>query len=270
MTDLIVLLHGSANGSYSFRSVQQALASTGARVVAPDMLGYGSAPPPSAGWSLAEETEHLQRSVDDVHSGTVHLVAHSLGATFALYLLRALGPRATRMTLIDPVIVSVLRETGEEDGYAEMEAQYQRFMGLLADPGAAARAFVEHWSGTGSWERIGEKARGVITALVPKIRLEMIAARSDTTTLQALVKSPPPTTILVGERTRIAPRAVARQLARAFHGSIIVVPGAGHMIPLTHAAAVVDAVRAADHGAEASNVADERKVDTSWESSTGK
>jgi len=77
-----------------------------------------------------------------------------------------------------------------------MEEQYQRFMGLLPDPAAAARAFVEHWSGTGSWERIGDKARAAITALVPKMRLEMIAARSDTTKLQDL-SSRPPTAILV-------------------------------------------------------------------------
>jgi|GEM_PF-1831987 len=270
MSDLIVLLHGSANGSYSWGPVQSALAATGAKVLAPDMLGYGNAPPPSESWSVAEETEHLQHSVDHAHGGTVHLVAHSLGSMFGLYLLRALGPRVTRITLIDPVIVSVLRETGENEGSAEMEAQYQRFMGLLADPAAAAGAFVEHWSGMGSWEKIGERARGVITALVPKIRLEMIAARSDTTTLQALVKSPPPTTILVGERTRIAPRAVARQLARAFDASTIVVPGAGHMIPLTHAGAVVNAVRAAEPNSEAANVNDNRKADRSWESSMGK
>ena len=267
MSDLIVLLHGSANGSYSWGPVQSALVSRGATVVAPDMLGYGNAPPPSERWSLEEETEHLQCSVNHAHNGTVHLVAHSLGATFGFYLLRALGLRVTRMMLIDPVIVSVLRETGENDGYAEMEAQYQRFMGLLADPTAAARAFVEHWSGVGSWERIGEKARVVITALVPKIRLEMVAARSDTTALQALVKSPPPTTILVGERTRIAPRAVAGQLTRAFDASTIVVPGAGHMIPLTHAAVVVDAVLAAEASAEAGTSTTPEKVERSWESS---
>src|SRR5260370_6257257 len=192
MSDLIVLLHGSANGSYSWGPVQSALVSRGATVVAPDMLGYGNAPPPSERWSLAEETEHLQCSVNHAHNGTVHLVAHSLGATFGFYLLRALGLRVTRMTLTDPVIVSVLRETGANDGYAEMEAQYQRFMGLLADPTAAARAFVEHWSGVGSWEKIGEKARVVITPLVPKIRPEMIPARSAPTALQALVKPPPP------------------------------------------------------------------------------
>jgi len=53
----------------------------------------------------------------------MHLVAHSLGAMFGCYLLGALGPRVTRLTLVDPVIVSVLRETGENEGYAEMEAQ---------------------------------------------------------------------------------------------------------------------------------------------------
>jgi len=72
----------------------------------------------------------------------------------------------------------------------------------------------------------------------------MIAARSDTTKLQDLVESPPPTAILVGERTRIAPRATARQLARAFNAATTVVPGAGHMIPLTHPAAVVAAILA--------------------------
>ncbi len=249
MRDAIVLLHGSANGSYSWGPIQRALASTGAKVVAPDMLGYGNAPPPSEAWSIGEETEHLQRSLEHVHN-TLHLVAHSLGAMFGLYLLRALGPRVTRLTLIDPVIVSVLRETGEADAYAEMEAQYQRFMGRLPDQTAAARTFVEHWSGAGSWEALGEKARAVITGLVPKIRLEMIAARSDTTQLKALVKSRPLTTILVGERTRIAPRAVARQLAGEFNAATIVVPGASHMIPLTHPAAVVDALRSAEPSAE--------------------
>jgi pimeloyl-ACP methyl ester carboxylesterase len=112
-------------------------------VVAPDMLGYGHAHPPSEVWNLDEETEHLKRSLEPVHGEPIHLVAHSLGTTFGLYLLRALGPRVARMTLIDPVVVSVLRDTGEDDGYAEMEEQYQRFMGLLPDPAAAARAFVE-------------------------------------------------------------------------------------------------------------------------------
>src|SRR5215475_2730497 len=200
MGDVIVLLQGSANGSYSWGPVQRALISAGERVVAPDMLGYGKAPPPSGAWSIDEETEHLRRSLEPAPGDGLHLVAHSLGSMFGLYLLRALGPRVTRLTLIDPVLVSVLREMGEADAFAEIEAQYQRFMGCLPDAAGAARAFVEHWSGPGSWDAIGDGARAAIAALVPKVRLEMIAARSDTTPLAALARSRPPTTILLGEQ----------------------------------------------------------------------
>jgi pimeloyl-ACP methyl ester carboxylesterase len=49
--------------------------------------------------------------------------------------------------------------------------------------------------------------------------------------------------VALGERTLFAPRAVAPQLAPALEATTVVVPGAAHMIPLTHPQAVVDAVR---------------------------
>jgi pimeloyl-ACP methyl ester carboxylesterase len=63
--------------------------------------------------------------LDRPGSGTIHLVTHSLGSLIGLHLRRALGSRVTRMTLIEPIIVSVLRERGEDAAYAEMEEQYQ-------------------------------------------------------------------------------------------------------------------------------------------------
>ncbi|HWO00053.1 MAG TPA: alpha/beta fold hydrolase [Blastocatellia bacterium] len=243
MDNVIILLHGSANGSYSWRQVKSALRSQGLDVFAPDMLGYGKAPAPSGAYSIQEEVAHLQGELDLRGVGSMHLVAHSLGSMIGLHLRRVLGARVTRMTLIEPVVVSVLRQQAEEVGYAEMEAQYQRFMHSLPDETKAARTFVEHWSGKGVWDSIGERARSVITSLVPKVRLEMIAARSDTTRLADFAESPPPTTILVGEKTLAAPFATVRQLAPAFRAATLVVLGAAHMIPLTHATAVVDAVR---------------------------
>ncbi len=71
----------------------------------------------------------------------------------------------------------------------------------------------------------------------------MTATRSDTAKLAWLAESPPPTTILVGEQTLLAPRAVARLLGPAFAATTVVVCGAAHMIPITHPQAVVDAVR---------------------------
>jgi len=240
--ELIILLHGSANGAHSWGSVAQGLESAGRRVAAPDMLGYGSAPSPSESWSYSEEVQHLRSAIAASGDGPIHLVAHSMGATFALHLLRAMGSGVRRLTLVDPVLVSLLRELGETEAYSAMEAAYQGFIASLPNPSAAARMFVDYWNGPGTWDRLAEKARQSVTASVPKVRLELVAARADTTSLGEFVATKPPTTILVGERTREGPRAAARQLARALPARVVVVPQAGHMIPLTHAKAVVDAV----------------------------
>src|SRR2546425_8016320 len=245
MSDTIVLLHGSATGSSSWDPVAGSLVSSGASVFAPDMLGYGQSPAPTSAYGIEEEVAHLVRLLDLQHVGALHLVTHSLGALIGLHLRRALGARVTEMTLIDPVVVSVLRERREDAAYAEMEEQYQRFMSLSADPEAAAHFFVDHWSGAGAWDSMGKRGRAMVTSLVPTLRLEMSATRSDMATLAWLAESPPPTTILVGERTLLAPRAAARILGAALRATTVVVPGAVHMIPITHPAAVVDAVRRA-------------------------
>ena len=255
MTDTIVLLHGGATGSSAWNLVARALVSSRASVVAPDMLGYGASPPPTGSYGIAEEVAHLTRLLGlQPHSchgiihavgfgGTFHLVTYSLGSLIGLHLRRALGARVRRMTLVDPVVVSVLRECGEDDAYAEMEEQYQRFMSLSADHEAAGRYFVDHWNGAGAWASMGSRGRAMVTSLVPTLRLEMTAARGDPATLAWLTESPPPTTILVGERTLLAPRAACRLLGAALEARTIVVPGAAHMIPLTHPEAIVDAVR---------------------------
>jgi len=206
------------------------------------MLGYGQEPEPSATWNIAEEVTHLLGRIDAQGIERLHLVAHSLGSMFAMHLRLALGPRVTRMTLVDPVHMAVLREHGETDAAAEMEDQYKYFVRLLPDQDAAARAFTDHWNGAGAWDAVGERARQKMAALVPRVLLEMNATRTDHTPVAVLAANPPRTTILVGERTKVAPPATAKHLAKAFGADIILVPGAGHMIPLSHPAAICDAV----------------------------
>jgi pimeloyl-ACP methyl ester carboxylesterase len=207
------------------------------------MLGYGRSPAPSSSYGIEEEVAHLSRLLDLQNIGTLHLVSHSLGSMIGLHLRRALGDRVTRMTLIEAVLISILRECREDAAFSEMEEQYQRFMSLSGDHEAAAQFFVDHWSGPGAWDSIGRRGHAMVTALVPKLRLDMVAARSDPATLAWLSESPPPTTILIGEKTLLAPRAVARLLGTALGASTIVVPGAAHMIPITHPKAVIDAIR---------------------------
>lgn len=240
----IVLLHGSANGAYSWGPVQKALAPLlppSTHVFAPDMLGYGKAPIASPHYDLAEEVAHLAQTIEGACPGPFHLVAHSLGSMFALHLRRvpALEARIETLTLLDPVLVSVLRETNETEAYTEMETLYHRAM--HEEPGAPPRShvtiakdFVEHWGGRHAWSGIGDKARSLITSLVPKVRQEIAVARADETPIAWFVENAPKTHVYVGEHTRLAPRRGAFQIARAFGTSLREVPEAGHMLPLTH------------------------------------
>ena len=91
MTDTIVLLHGGATGAASWNPVARSLVSSGASVFAPDMLGYGQSPAPTASYAIAEEVAHLTRLLGlqprsfngTVYAaglgGTFHLVTHLLG-----------------------------------------------------------------------------------------------------------------------------------------------------------------------------------------------
>jgi pimeloyl-ACP methyl ester carboxylesterase len=205
------------------------------------MLGYGAAPKPSASWCLAEEVDYLVRMINQQDFGRLHLVTHSLGTFFGLHLRLALRERVSRLTIVDPLLISVLREFDESAALAETESVYQAFLKCLPDTAAAARLFVNYWNGEGAWDSIGGRARAVIAALVPKVGLEMSSARADVTPLEALAISAPPTTVLCGEKTKLAPRAVAAHVGGAFNASLVEVPGAGHMIPLTHPDAVVSA-----------------------------
>lgn len=239
--DHVVLLHGSANGAFGWKAAVDGLTVAGVAALAPDMLGYGRSPPAGVDYGIAAEVLHLQGLVDRAAPGPIHLVTHSLGTMFGLHLRRLLGPRVRRLTLVDPIVVSVLREPGEAAALAEMDAIFHRVRDAGSDADAA-RIFVDHWNGAGSYAALGERARAVITGLMPKVRLEMSETRDDRTPLRELAAAPPRTRILVGGATLPAAVATARQLARAFDGDRRVIPGAGHMLPITHPKAVIDAI----------------------------
>ena len=107
--------------------------------------------------------------------------------------------------------------------------------GVLESSQLASMHLVAHSLGS----MLGLHLRRALGAPVVKMTL----IDPDSTGLADFAESPPPTTILVGEKTPAAPFATARQLAPAFRAATLVVLGAAHMIPLTHPAAVVHAVR---------------------------
>ncbi len=129
----IVLLHGSATGSTSWVPVRTGLEAFGARVVVPDMLGYGRSPPPSEAWQPKDEVAHLRGWLDMQGVGAFHFVTHSILAFFGLHLRLAVGSRVARFTLVYPVVVSVLRVPGEENALREVQTLSDQFMRAFPD-----------------------------------------------------------------------------------------------------------------------------------------
>ena len=118
-------------------------------------------------------------------------------------------------------------------------------VGPTTDPAAATwpRMAVQ-WLRTASHERLWEagvlgpqyRATGVRSML-----RGMDAMRHYRTDI-GLAAARPPTRIVRGSHDRIAPEAWCDDLARSCGASVLTVAGAGHMVPLTHPQAVVDAI----------------------------
>jgi pimeloyl-ACP methyl ester carboxylesterase len=118
-------------------------------------------------------------------------------------------------------------------------------IGSVTDPRAATWArMLSQWVRTATHEKAGEAK-----TLVPQYRrtgiLSMLrgmnAVRAFRTDL-ALAQLDVPVEVLRGQRDRIAPEDWSTSLSRAAGGRMTTVASAAHMVPITHAAAVVTAI----------------------------
>jgi pimeloyl-ACP methyl ester carboxylesterase len=135
------------------------------------------------------------------------------------------------------VVVEAARHTGVVRGLV--------LVGPTTDPAAATwPRMVMQWLRTASHERLWE-----VGVLTPQYRSTGVASmvrgmdqmRRYRTDL-GLAQASPPTRIIHGAYDRIASERWCAHLAEASTASVTAVPGASHMVPLTHPQAVVDAV----------------------------
>ncbi len=92
----VVLLHGEPTWSYLWRSVIPVLAAAGARVIAPDLIGFGRSDKPAdvADHSYARHVEWVRRALfDALDLREAILVGHDWGGLIGLRLLAEHGAR---------------------------------------------------------------------------------------------------------------------------------------------------------------------------------
>lgn len=98
-----VLLHGFPGGAEDWRAVADRLAATGARVLVPDLLGFGASPRPTAFddlWADAQ-AEALAAEMDALDIRAAVVVGHDYGGPVSIALAERRPDLVAALTLID-------------------------------------------------------------------------------------------------------------------------------------------------------------------------
>ena len=244
-----MFLHSTGTFPSMWQSVPAA-ALGGRRSIAPANLGYPPNPPVPRGQRVTvdDEVAHLLTVVPS-HAEGVHLVAHSYGGLVALRMLTPLGARVASAVLYEPVLFGTLARSAAGDVDPEAVAEAQTFFedpSFLRDEARGGGAdwlevFVDYWNRPGAWSKIPPPVRQALEAVGWKMFQEVLACFAETTPFDAW-PLPAACTIVCGERSPRASRAMARSLASRPGVRLVELAGAGHMAPLTHPAAVHGAI----------------------------
>jgi pimeloyl-ACP methyl ester carboxylesterase len=249
----VVLLHSGGLSGRQWRRLRDLL-SPDRRVIVPDLLGYGASSPWPVGEPFAMEQDlEALRALLDHAGGPAHLVGHSYGGLLALKLAIERPAAARSLALYEPVAFGLLDRAADADAWALLEA-----IPLAYDatgPGGVDEAwlssFVGWWNGSGAWASLGAEAKAGFRATGWKVFSEVSSLMADRTPREAYAAVTAPALLMGGERSPMPAGRVLERLAAALpratrHGF----PGFGHMAPVSHAAAVNEAIAA--HVARAS------------------
>lgn len=214
--------------------------------IAFDLPGHGKSDPwvaegaaPGAYQTLATRiaASFIERPLD--------LIGHSFGASVALRIAVA-APEAVRsLTLIEPVLFAAAKDSPE---WAELRPHQDHLDALLAD-GAdeeAARRFVRDWGAGAPWDTIPDRHRARFIAQMPIVANVTPANFEDPGQIcrpGGIEAIDAPVMLIHGDQSPpISARVCEALAARMADVGTACVPGAGHMLPLTHTRQVTELI----------------------------
>lgn len=235
----VIALHCSGADGGVWRKLAYALGPW-FEVIAPSFMGCAD----RGNWTgerafcLADEAQPIIELIDELN-GRVHLVGHSYGGGVALKIASARPSSIASLTLYEPSAFHILGQIGArgEAALAEIEAVASAIVDGLVS-GAyqeAGERFVDYWNGAGSWSDMRPSVRDALVRWLPKAALDFRALINETTPLASYGRIACAVHLIRGQYARGPSRLIVDELARVFpHVTRDVVPGAGHMGPLTH------------------------------------
>lgn len=234
----LVLLHASGMSSAQFGRLRRE-AATSFTVTTPDLLGVGATPMPEGPYTLQREVDALLALLDTLPA-PARVVGHSFGGLVAVEAALRAPTRFAALALYEPVIVVLAAHGGSDAAKAEV-ARIADLMTIPVDDGGAlwVEQFIDWWNGPGFFARMPPAAQKPQLATALQAHRQAGVVGEASFSADDLRRLAVPTLFLIGETSPTAARESARLAAAAMPSARVdVVTGAGHMGPLTHAAAV--------------------------------
>ncbi|RUS59842.1 alpha/beta fold hydrolase [Pseudorhodobacter sp. E13] len=214
----------------------------GLTITAPDLLGHGR----SADWDgrrdfHAEATRQAMALLAQMPAGPVHLIGHSFGATVALRIALQDPDRIASLSLFEPVLFCAAR-AADPAAYAAHLASHAAFDQAYraGDMPAAAAAFQAIWGNGQALDSLPPGPRAYIIDRIRLIHAQNAALMDDAGGLLGfggLEALGLPVLLAQGAMSPPVIEAINTELARRLpQVRRAVVTGAGHMLPITHAA----------------------------------
>jgi lipase len=209
-----------------------------------DLPGHGAAPD----WDGVTDYGDAAHALADMALGvgTDVLVGHSFGAVVALRLALSRPGAVGRLVLIEPVLFAAARGTL---AYAANAAAFAPYVAAMeaGDSLAATRAFTGIWGDGRAVDALPQLARDALVSRIHLIAAGAPTLHEDRAGLLAPGRLEglgcPVTLIEGGDSPAVIGAIHAHLAARLPRVARVVIPGAGHMVPLTHPAQVAATVQ---------------------------
>jgi len=223
----VLALHGWSRSRRDFFGVLSPAGAGSLDAIALDLPGFGSSPPPPSGWGSPEYAECVARVLDNMGRPLV-ILGHSFGGRIALHLATARPDAVAGMVLTG---VPLRRPTTpHRPPLAFRTARFLHRIGLLPEQRMEA---MRRRYGSSDYRAAEGVMRQVLVKVVNETYDEIISAISC------------PVTLVWGEDDDVAPLWVARSAVHEFpQATLVELPGAGHLTPLSAPSALRDAVSA--------------------------
>lgn len=246
----VVLVHGHPGTAYDWVAFQSALAAHGHRVLAYDRVGYGRSDPRSDGLFLLEQNArelHALLAAEDLRGIT--LVGWSYGGGTSIVAAKLDPSRIARMVLVGSIGPGIVEERQVAPAFVFESLIKPILRWIHGVPPAAERFAVAASTAAFAPEPVPAEylERSAANQARPSTFETMLSEGSDMATPGLMDPSSllPPVLIVHGDGDQLSSIAIGKGLHERLPDSQIwVVPGAGHMLPITRPEALAERVHA--------------------------